>query len=384
MQRVEDRLHQLEEANERLERELQSERSGREEDTAQLEQRHALLAASREADQVELRRLQQDLSSAQRRLETSRQEQEQQKETSANALKNATDEYHLLQLALRQAEQDSSRKMEDLETRHADLVAQHSSAAGDLARYRTLVEELERAIASSESTQRELIVAIAEKDRSLRDQKGEAELDRAVLERELDKMRAQVGRLQEDARDRSARASTLEDIADGLRSQIARWEKVVDEGRKDLQAARDESERARQEKERTIVAEAKETATAKAIARRAVKTAIKLRTEHEKIITLLNSTTALKPDSVSIDASPVTIESQPPVESTALDVDTADLEELLANVGGYNIDALADAVRTKVDALTLVTKKWIKEAKAYRERAHRAATAASDKIAFRK
>lgn len=382
---LEARIHALEQTNEQLERDLQSERSGREEETAQLEQQHASSAAALEAAQTQLQSTQQQLVHIQQASDAARDELERERLTATRQLKETADERQRLVLTSRQAEQVASRRIADLESRHAELTTKHSAVAGELAKQRTLVKELEEANEVAQSAQRDLAVVVAEKDRLLRDHKGEAELDRAVLEREMEGLRAKVGRLEEDLKERSGRAQTLEEIADGLRSQISRWEKLSEEGRRDNEEVKAEAERAKQEKEVRIVEAQKNAAHAHAVARRAIKTAVALTSEHEKIIALLNASSSTK-DVETVGGEEL---GQTPRPSTLLpetqrDIEVDDLEQLLASVQQHNADKLTDAVRAKVDSLTVVTKKWIREAKAYRERSHRSATVASDKIAFRK
>ena len=73
-------------------------------------------------------------------------------------------------------------------------------------------------------------------------------------------------------------------------------------------------------------------------------------------------------------------------EPTTIDVDALDLsglETLQATLETSSVD-LASAIQAKLEALNTSVRKWQREAKAYRDRAHKATHAAAEKIAFRK
>lgn len=183
---------------------------------------------------------------------------------------------------------------------------------------------------------------------------------------------------------------------------------MAEEKEEKVGTAKKEVEEAKREKEKTVVEVQKELVRVEKIAREAVKLAGRLRDENDKITDILNappppSTTSstAKPDELDKVASPnlsladttfasLSARSTATATSTSssslppLDYAAGDLDSLLAQLSTYSHDVLTDAVKNKVDSLTAVTRKWVKEAKAYRERAHRAASATNDKIAFRK
>lgn len=288
----------------------------------------------------------------------------------------------------RKAEQVVAKRLAEVEERHSTLQAEHVTRSGELAQARTLVQELEAAIKTVESSKRDLTLVVAEKERLLRDQRGEAELDRAVLEKELEDLHAMIRRKDTEVKDGVVRVTTLEEVVGGLRAQVARWETATAEKESEVGAAKEEIERTRQEKEVGIVEVRRELVKAEKVARQALKAAGELKDENGKIIALLSATpTPSKSDSSADNVEVADVVPLPTDEAAStppLDFDGADLEELLAEIQKYSADPLADAVKSKVESLTHTTKKWIKEAKSYRERAHRSAGTASDKIAFRK
>lgn len=374
IQEYESRLHALEELNEQLTRDLQAERTGKEEELAQLNHEKSELAAARLAREKELAKAQDELTNT--RAEAERKELVAQEDARRSA-----------DIA-RKAEQVVAKRLAEVEERHSSLQAEHVTRSGELAQARTLVQELEAAIKNVESSQRDLNLVVAEKERLLRDQRGEAELDRAVLERELEDLRATIQRKDQEVEAGVVRVTTLEEVVGGLRAQVARWETATAEKESEVGAAKEEIERVRQEKEVGIVEVKRELIKAEKVARQALKAAGELKDENGKIIALLAATpTPSKGESSTENAEVADVVPLPADEAASvppLDFDGADLEELLAEIQKYSADPLADAVKSKVESLTQTTKKWIKEAKSYRERAHRSAGTASDKIAFRK
>lgn len=289
----------------------------------------------------------------------------------------------------RAAADELSRQLVELEGEHATLKSEHGTGQWDLSRARTTVQQLEERVRVGETSIRELGVTVADKERLLRDQRGEAELDRAVLENELADLRRIVDDKAADVVAADERVSTLEDVAKGLREQIARWELISVAKESEVGLAKGEAEEARREREVGIVAVQRELVVATRTARAALKFAGELRDDNNKITAVLSAPTPAKSDSSSDNVDKPALASTSPqdvglVEPPEVDYALGDLEDLLDAVQRYDHDALTEAVKTKIEGLTSMSKKWSKEAKAYRERAHRAASGASDKIAFRK
>ncbi|GAA5848864.1 hypothetical protein JCM3766R1_003343 [Sporobolomyces carnicolor] len=373
---LEARLRQTEQANDRLSRELQSERSSHEETVAQLESRcsRAEGAEARERDQnaqsrAATLRLQDEVGKARELAEDERR-------------RRVAREVELDQvtLDLRALEKD----VEDKVRVHADALAQAEQSFRD---------------------------RISEHERDLRAVKTEADLDRAVFERELAEARRLVGDRATEVERAEARNGTLEEIAAGLREQVARWETVCAARADEVASVRHELEDARRDKERAIVDVQRELVKAQRQARQAVAIARKLRDENDSITRALNappppptapgaassskgSNSVASPelDQVGSDRPEAQGHDAPgPVVAAAagtrggLDYasEGADVDMLLEELERISHVALTDAIRNKMDGMTMLTKKWVKEAKAYRERAHRAASGANDKIAFR-
>ena len=122
-------------------------------------------------------------------------------------------------------------------------------------------------------------------------------MDRAVLEKEANDLRAALGAEEEKIRIGAARGSTLEEIAGGLREQIARWEDVAATRKSELGSAKEEVELARREREEGIVGVQRELVLATRTARAALKIAGDLRDENNKITAVLSTPLPSKSDS---------------------------------------------------------------------------------------
>ena len=179
-----------------------------------------------------------------------------------------------------------------------------------------------------------------------------------------------------------------------MRDQIARWETVAQTKEEDFDSIKRELEETRKDKERGIVGVQKELIQAQKQARTAVIIAAKLRDENDNITRALNTPPPPKTTDPSTSTATATASEPdkaaqlPPTEAPQtsippLDYASCDIDELLRELEQVTHVPLTEAIRNKMDGMTTLTKKWVKEAKAYRERAHRAANGANDKIAFR-
>jgi autophagy-related protein 11 len=407
VQELSTQIRLLEESKEDLGRQLQAERSGHEEELAQLNQTNSSLAAARAADEETVRELKEkvrrlEIGQAQAvelrsRSEKERSERERERAEGRELVEGLQKEREerekeseLRLRSVRSASDELATQLADVEGKCFAIQSERDELEKELERARSTIEGLETRIKVVEAGQRSLTAAVADKDRLLRDQRGEAELDRAVLGKQLDDLRTVISETEREVKDGSTRAWTLEKIAEGLREQIVRWERMVATKEEELRATKEEVGVAKGEKEKGIVDVQRELVRTTRTARAALKIAGELRDEHNKITAVLTAPPVSKSDSSSdphaesatafVDAPPAVI--SPP--TPPLDYNGGDLEELLEEVRKYDRDSLTEAVKLKVESLTSITKKWSKEAKAYRERAHRAAASASDKIAFRK
>ena len=389
---LEAHVHQLEEGKEALERQLQAERSAREEEVAQLESR--VSAAESATSQ---------LDSARTQLERERDDAEVARADAAAALVTAeerlADEADRRDAAEREAasaraaEQELKKQWSALDLSHARVQGELGTARVELERVQAELGEQGAAARAAREAQRELVLVVAQKDKLLRDQRSEADLDRAVLEKEADELRKRLAARDKDVELAQGRTRTVEDVVEGLREQVARWEKVALAKEEDVDAVKREIDDARRDKEKGIVDIQKELVRMTRLAREAVTVAGKMRDENNNIAQILNMPPPSKGDASAAELDKAV---QAPSSSSSqkqddlapspppLDYASGDLDELVGELRAYNHDSLTDAVKNKVDSLTSVTKKWVKEAKGYRERAHRAASGANDKIAFRK
>ncbi|GAA5904051.1 hypothetical protein JCM8208_003427, partial [Rhodotorula glutinis] len=386
---LESHIRQLEEGKEALERQLQAERSAREEEVAQLESRAS--AAESTASQ---------LGTARTQLERERDDAEAARADAAAALVTAeerlADELDRRDAAEREvasaraAEQELKKQWSALDVSHTRVQGELGTARVELERVQVELGEQGAAARAAHEAQRQLALVVAQKDKLLRDQRSEADLDRAVLEKEADELRKRLAARDRDVELAQARTRTVEDVVEGLREQVARWEKVALAKEEDVDAVKREIEDARRDKEKGIVDVQKELVRMTRLAREAVTVAGKMRDENNNIANILNTPPPSKGDASAAEldkavqiSTPPPPQDEPASSPPPLDYASGDLVELLDELRAYSHDSLTDAVKNKVDSLTSVTKKWVKEAKGYRERAHRAASGANDKIAFR-
>ncbi|GAA5997952.1 uncharacterized protein JCM10292_006930, partial [Rhodotorula paludigena] len=385
---LEAQVRQLEESNDSLSRQLQTERSAHEEEVAQLEARTSVAESAGE-----------QLRSRHTALEAERDELEHARRDAAHALVAAetrladeSDRREAVERELgtaRAAEAELKRQWDALDSSHTRVQGELGTLRVELERAQGAHRVADGALEAALQAQRDLTLVVAEKDKLLRDQRTEAELDRAVLEKELDGLRSRLAVRDKDIELAQARTRTVEEIAEGLREQVARWEKVALAKDEDVGAVRREIEEAKRAKEKGIVDVQKELVRMTTFAREAVTLAGRLRDENVNITQILNTPPPAKPDA-AVSEIDKAVQASPPVPQVAatpavppLDYASGNLDELLRELKTYTHDPLMDAVKNKVDSLTTITKKWVKEAKTYRERAHRAASAVNDKIAFR-
>ncbi|GAA5857458.1 hypothetical protein JCM8547_009283 [Rhodosporidiobolus lusitaniae] len=399
---LEAQLRQLEESNDALTRELQTERSSREEEVAQLESRYSATEGAShllrtridqlEADKVELEKQRREAVSRANGKERDLLLEQEKREAVERELSSA-----------RGAEEEVQRQWEEINHSYARLQEEYGAKVGEVEELRKEMEEGEGVLEKVKEGARELRhrLSAVEEEKRVREEKGQVE--KKAAEKEKEELRKTFEAREGEVELQQQRIRTLEEVHDGLREQIARWEAVAQEKEEEVGGAKKEVENARREKEKGIVEVQKELVRMEKLAREAVRLAGRMRDENNNITDILNAPpppsssskggesstldldkvaspslpTSFDPSSISLSAA-ASSPSVPPLDYTA-----GDLDNLLAELSKYSHDALTDAVKHKVDSLTNVTKKWVKEAKAYRERAHRAASATNDKIAFR-
>ncbi|GAA5983219.1 hypothetical protein JCM11641_006854 [Rhodosporidiobolus odoratus] len=394
---LEAQIRTLEEQNDTLSRQLQTERSSREEEIVQLEARcsaaegaSTLLRSRNEAleqDKVSLDKARRDASSRADGVQQALSLEMERRERIERDLSTT-----------KAAESELKKQWLALDGSHTRLQGELGTIKMDLVQARMATEEHEAELKTARSAQKDLTLALAEKDRLLRDQQSEAELDRAVLEKTADELRKAVAARDDEVEAAQSEARAQQEMVEGLREQVARWEQVTLAKDEDVEAAKKELEDAKRDREKGIVDVQKEVVKMTGLAREAVTLAGRLRDENNNITEVLNTPPPSKGDpaaTTELDkiASPSLVLSTSTSSPSflirtssvvpPLDYAAGDLEDLLAELAEYSHEALTDAVKNKIDSLTAVTKKWVKEAKAYRERANRAASATNDKIAFR-
>ena len=389
---LESQIRQLEESHETLSRALQSERSSHEEEVAQLEQRTTSLLAARESDETLIRDLRDNVNSLEvDRGDFGRKEADWEKERGEWKREEGRNREVLEEVVrLSQVKEEEftvlSRTHSALEKEMEVMRTRGEKAEESLRLLKSRYDNLESANANTlanlssttsrlhttESTLKLVTVSNIEKERKLRDQRIESELDRAGLENELKEVRDVL-----EKRDAEL-ARTKEGIELGVEATRLLERKVVS-----LETDLTTKEAARTASSKEKVEELRAT---KKVAREALKVVGELRAENSSIIIALTA----KPDpTLAIDA-PTTsapLASSPPAPAltpSPPDFENGDLADLLQRMRAYERGELTEAVKGKVESLTILTRKWQKECKNYRDRAHRATSGASEKIAFRK
>lgn len=275
------------------------------------------------------------------------------------------------------------------------LSESHSRLQGEVASLRLehaqrgmTIQEHRAKLEIAQRTQQELSTAVADKDKLLRDQRADAELDRAVLEKETAALRRLLADKENSLEELQGHIRLADERAATLREQVDRWEQLARSREADARTADSQSESAARESAKALVNAEREAGLLRRLALDALGSVRSLRLQGDKIMTGISTAPSL------VKADETTTESQIAVRKTPLsgrlpeipngDVSASDLRILLDTLTDIDHGGLEAAVNDKVESLTAATKRWIKEAKAYRERAHRATANSGDKIAFRK
>lgn len=384
---LEEQVRALETTHEHLNRKLQDERSGWEEETAKLEAR-----ASTAEDACA--RLRADVEELQRARSTLQQEQTEARHAARDLQQDLEKEVKRREAAERDlaaaaaGEAELRKQWATLSESHTRLQSEVSALRLEHEQRGVTIEELRPRLEVAQRAQQELSSAVADKDKLLRDQRADAELDRAVLEKETDALRRLLADKDTRLEELNERMRLADEGAATLRGQVDRWEQLARSKEVNARAEDSRFESAAREAAKALVNAEKEAALLRRLALDALTSVRSLRLQSERIAANIASTPA-----------PTRADDTHPERQTSLDdrqlsdrlpeiptgdVSSSDLRLLLDKLTAFYQVGLEAAVNNKVETLTAATKRWIKEAKAYRERAHRAAATSGDKIAFRK
>ena len=384
---LEEQVRTLETTHEHLNRKLQDERSGWEEETAKLESR-----ASTAEDACA--RLRADVDALQQARSTLQQEQAAARQSARDLQQNLEKEVKRREVAERELAAAAAGEAE-LRKQWATLSESHTRLQSDVSALRleneergATIEELRPKLEVAQRAQQELSSAVADKDKLLRDQRADAELDRAVLEKETDALRRLLAEKDTRLEELNERIRLADEGAATLREQSERWERLARLKEANARAEDSRSESAAREAAKALVNAEKEAALLRQLVIDALNSVRSLRLQGEQIIANIASAPAsTKADDALPDRQSSLDDRQhsdrlPKIPTG--DVSSSDLRLILDQLNALDQDGVEAAVNDKVETLATATKRWIKEAKAYRERAHRAATTSGDKIAFRK
>jgi autophagy-related protein 11 len=397
-----------------LERQLTTERIKHDEEFVRLNQQNRELAANRDIEATDLieqrnkiislkaklrevelekvsgrREREKDMKESQKVLEEMNQQLLRGEESLQHQI-SCTDDINRQLESSRATAQDLARQAQDVESKYSHLCSDNSKIQWDLSRARNDLSELEDRLQSTESTRLNLTSTLVEKERYIRSQREESDLDRALLEKELNDARTIASKREEELHLSKSTILSLEETIAQLRDQLAQQSEVQQEQTSKLSELESTQEVEKRERDKSSRDQKRELDRTTIIARSALIIASELREERIALLTALSAGPSSSKSEAPTPSEPSP--SLPPPEFTL-----ESLDELLASVKVYERNALGEAVKSKIESLKILTKKWQKECKSYRERAHRAAAAlaaasttlttspsVSEKIAFRK
>lgn len=346
-----EQLRALEEKCQNLERDLQAERSAREEQVsefavknAELQQAKVALEQDTQAAKVDRDRIASKLKDALLAVanaETAATQLRKEKEAHVLQAGEAACRIEHMRRDLRSAQQERN----ELEDNLSDVRGRHDK----------LTEE-----------KAELLELVAEKERLLRDTKSEAELDRAMLERELTEEKQRSARASADIAGKlSAAEEQLDEVKSGRDGEMAELQVMCNERGRALEDAKRE----------------------KVAMQASVRTLLNLfRLFFDAYTSHLKAFIDEPIPAVIAASSSPSKENSSHSSPASYDVpifDAKSLEAATASLKSFD-SSLMELARRKMDECALQTKKWMKECKRYRERAARAVDAAKEKLAFRR
>ena len=418
---MEEQLREHVAARDALQRELQAEKSAREDDLARIETKTAALErleAARADDQRGLADTRRELASLQRKyddvvlqqsqsarersvLELSRDESTREMANlrhrcdsleESNRKSQSQVEELLRQLRTSQARiEELTRSNEHLESENAALRSAKADADFDLQQALEHKQTSDSRLQELETRYKEATFAASEKERTLRDYRGEAEMDKAVLEREMGELREALNTRDTQIESKNSTVRSLEDAIGQLKdqlSQAALKAEASEDRARAIMSTLDTREKDDVEKLHTAQEEA---ANANMMAKKAILAALKMRDQSDVILQAIATAQASRSRTGSgSEGNEQHRSSQPstPRPATprlgAAEISKDDFGQLLAKVEAFNLYDLGIKVREHVESLTTLAKRWKSDAKSYRDRAHKAEAAAQDKIAFRK
>ncbi|GAA5982073.1 hypothetical protein JCM10908_004726 [Rhodotorula pacifica] len=383
---LEDQVRCLESSNLALSRKMQDERSSWEEETAKLESTASSAEDACARLRVEIENMRQERSTLQQEQATSRQAiRKVQDDLEQEIRRREAAERNLATLAA--GEEELRKQWNALSDSHTRLQSDHSSLRIEHQDRGAEIEEHRVKLDAAQRTQQELSGVIAEKDKLLRDQRAEAELDRAVLEKETDALRRLLAGKESSVEELKEQIRLAEEGEATLRDQVTRWEQLARSREADMRAAGTQSESAARDSAKALVEAERETGQLRRLALDALGCVRALRLQYEQILTTLAAPSPGKADDpvaeVKTSSDTSQVASRLPEVPTSSDVSAPDLRVILDALASSDRGELEMAINDKVESLTVSARKWAKEAKAYRERAHRAAATSGDKIAFR-
>lgn len=372
----------MEESNEALSRQLQTERTAGEEAITQLNQENAVLINKEANDLIQLDKLEQDLTNQraqqhrtqlendklQGSIRESKEmmdqivEKSQKSDLELNArISQLESELSISKLAT----EESTRAVLDIQARYIKLQTDHAASEAESNRVRTSLTEVENRLEITESSLREMNLEIIQKERALRDFKNESNFDHAGLEQEINELKSVVNIKEEEIVAAAKESLRLESITIFLKEEMGCFKKEISSLKDDLS----KSTLRRSSLEETVEEEKKEILKITEIARNAIKVAGVIKQENTTIINSLATPAPPKLDSIPLDST----SQVPTLLEPSLDFINGDLEQLLREVSKYSPNSITEAVTS-----------LMKKCKSYREKAYRATAVSNEKIAFRK
>lgn len=345
-------LKALEEQRMELERDLQSERSAREQDVAELTMKNA--AVQRACDELEQKLADKE---AEAREGIDRAAAAEQRLVAKNT------ELEAYRKQMDDDKQSMERKLSDLTLENSRLQQENRRLTSSLATTEGRVEDL----LVREAT---LMESVADKERELRDYRTEAELDHATLEEQLAERDRRFRDLQAQTDLQTAKHA---DATKGLQMQLS--EKAEELSR--VTATSREQEKLLEDQ--------------KSSASRTQSEIIELLAALRCVMTPLHATiNTFAVDKIPM--APVASSSAPPAKDTQLASLTEAVDLSMPSTtlqdASWRLRLLntrpAELAQAKMQACLDQTKKWQKECKKYKERADRAVASSKEKLSFRR
>ena len=366
-------LRLLEEKRIELERELQSERSVREQEVAEFAVKSAELTRANEELQKTLEAKKSELANALEVMESLRFDTESHRrevedhKRIVHQAENAAVEQQSAITSLESRFKKVEVKLQEVTAEKLALQSELHEAHSSRRSLDDDLTDLESKYDRLEERKRELLEALGERERTLRDHRSEAELDHATLEKEITEVKersaAQINDVERKVRAAVTEINKLKTAASVKENEISELQVMCNERGKAIEDTQIQSQNYASQ--------------------------VRVLLNHIKLfydplaaflITFIDERIPLAPTTLS-PAKEGTLSEPSDYHSPSFNV--VSIEAAIASLGRMD-STLIELAKEKIKLCATQTKKWQKECKRYRDRAEKAITSAKEKIAFRR